>query len=174
MVTAAVLLQTQAELACVHAVSLTFAGERLAVDGEGLDVRHRRKGAVHLVAEAAALLHDDELQSLRAEVADEVVKLLKTALAQIVCMTEAEGGKDVAARLVAVNAHMHERCWVTSPRGFAQGGLELLGENGRGAGSGDARSAGARGLGRRWWRRACPGSDRGLGVGGFGSLRQWA
>ena len=80
-----------------------------------------------------------------AEVADEVVKLLKAALAQIVCMTEAEGGKDVAAGLVAVDAQMHEWCLVTSFRGFAQGGLELLGENGRGAGSGNAGAARARG-----------------------------
>ena len=27
----------------------------------------------------------------------------------------------------------------------------------------------ARGLGGRWWHTACPGSDRGLGVGGLGS-----
>ena len=144
------------------------------MDDEGLDAWHRRESAMQLIAEAAALLHDDELQSLRAEVDDEVVKLLKTALAQIVCMTEAEGGKDVAAGLVAIDAHMHERCLVTIPRGFAQGGLELLGENGRGAGSGDARSTGARGLGGRCWVRACPGSDHGLGVGGLGSLRQLA
>ena len=83
------------------------------MNDEGLDAWHRRKSAMQLIAEAAALLHDDELPSLRAEVADEVVKLIKTALAQIVCLTEAEGGEDVAAGFVAVDAHMHERGLVT-------------------------------------------------------------
>lgn len=150
MVAAAVLLQAQAELACVHAVGLAFAGERLAVDGEGLDAWHRRKGAMQLIAEAAALLHDDELPSLFAEVADDVVKLIKAAFAQIVCLTEAEGGEDVAAGLVAVDAHMHERGLVSRPQGLAQGGLELLGENGRGAGHGSTGAVGDRGW--RGWR----------------------
>lgn len=154
--------------------SAAFAGERLAVDDEGLDAWHRRQGAMQLIAEAAALLHDDELPSLFAEVVDEVVKLIQTAFAQIMCLTEAEGGEDVAAGLVAVDAHMHERGLVTSHQGFAQGGLELLGENGRGAGHGSTGAVGALGL-RGWrWRRPCPGLDRGLGAGGFRSLRQWA
>lgn len=154
--------------------SAAFAGERLAVDDEGLDAWHRRQSAMQFIAEAAALLHDDELQSLFNEVTDEVVKLLQTALAQIVCMTQAEGGEDVAAGLVAIDAHMHERRLVTSLRGFAQGGLELLGENGRGAGSGNAGAARAWGWAGRRWHGACPGSDRGLGVECFGSLRQGA
>ena len=83
------------------------------MNDEGLDAWHRRKSAMQFIAEAAALLHDDELPSLRAEVADEVVKLIKTALAQIVCLTEAEGGEDVAAGFVAVDAHVDKRGLVT-------------------------------------------------------------
>ncbi len=105
---------------------------------------------MQFIAEAAALLHDDELPSLFAEVVDEVVKLIQTAFAQIMCLTEAEGGEDVAAGLVTVDAHMHERGLVTSSKGFAQGGLELLGENGRGAGHGSTGVIGARGW--RGWR----------------------
>lgn len=83
------------------------------------------------VAETAALLHDDELPSQFNEVTDEVAKLIHAALAQIVCWPQAKGSKDVATSLVTVDAHMHQRPLLTSPRGFSQGCLELLGEDGR-------------------------------------------